>query len=562
VSYNANEEVTIQKAFSKIRPIVGWVTVFSMFTNALMLTGPIYMLQIYDRVLSSQSVQTLIGLTLIIVFLYGCGGLLDFIRSRAMAQAGAILQTSLDKTVFITSMKSSNPKANSAVRDLESIQRFMTSPAYLALFDIVWTPLFLIGIMIFHPWLGYLAISGGAILIAVAILGQFITKRSVLSATSAALVSNQWSDHVRTDAIGLKSLGMTDAAYQKWQGLRQVALRLNISASNRSGVFTATTKTFRLLLQSLMLGLGAYLVLLNELTPGAMIAGSILLGRALAPVEMLVGQWSPFLQSRQAKHNLRSLLKSHPLEKEKMPLPTPKLNLEVEKMSFSVESKTEAILEDLTFGLKGGQALGVIGASGAGKTTLARLLTGAIEPTAGEIRLGGARLELYSDQMLGEYVGYVPQTVRMYPGTIGENIAKLDPNPNSENIVKASEAAAASQIILNLEKGYDTLIDTSSVVLSGGQVQRLGLARALYSEPLVLVLDEPNSNLDNEGTMALNFAIKQQKAANKIVVIMAHRPSAIQECDLLLVLDKGKMLGFGPKNDVLQKLVKNHEQIK
>ncbi|MDA9953169.1 type I secretion system permease/ATPase [Planktomarina sp.] len=542
--------------------MVGWVTVFSMFTNALMLTGPIYMLQIYDRVLSSQSVQTLIGLTLIIVFLYGCGGLLDFIRSRAMAQAGAILQTSLDKTVFITSMKSSNPKANSAVRDLESIQRFMTSPAYLALFDIVWTPLFLIGIMIFHPWLGYLAISGGAILIAVAILGQFITKRSVLSATSAALVSNQWSDHVRTDAIGLKSLGMTDAAYQKWQGLRQVALRLNISASNRSGVFTATTKTFRLLLQSLMLGLGAYLVLLNELTPGAMIAGSILLGRALAPVEMLVGQWSPFLQSRQAKHNLRSLLKSHPLEKEKMPLPTPKLNLEVEKMSFSVESKTEAILEDLTFGLKGGQALGVIGASGAGKTTLARLLTGAIEPTAGEIRLGGARLELYSDQMLGEYVGYVPQTVRMYPGTIGENIAKLDPNPNSENIVKASEAAAASQIILNLEKGYDTLIDTSSVVLSGGQVQRLGLARALYSEPLVLVLDEPNSNLDNEGTMALNFAIKQQKAANKIVVIMAHRPSAIQECDLLLVLDKGKMLGFGPKNDVLQKLVKNHEQIK
>lgn len=562
MSYNANEEVTIQKAFSKIRPIVGWVTVFSMFTNALMLTGPIYMLQIYDRVLSSQSVQTLIGLTLIIVFLYGCGGLLDFIRSRAMAQAGAILQTSLDKTVFITSMKSSNPKANSAVRDLESIQRFMTSPAYLALFDIVWTPLFLIGIMIFHPWLGYLAISGGAILIAVAILGQFITKRSVLSATSAALVSNQWSDHVRTDAIGLKSLGMTDAAYQKWQGLRQVALRLNISASNRSGVFTATTKTFRLLLQSLMLGLGAYLVLLNELTPGAMIAGSILLGRALAPVEMLVGQWSPFLQSRQAKHNLRSLLKSHPLEKEKMPLPTPKLNLEVEKMSFSVESKTEAILEDLTFGLKGGQALGVIGASGAGKTTLARLLTGAIEPTAGEIRLGGARLELYSDQMLGEYVGYVPQTLRMYPGTIGENIAKLDPNPNSENIVKASEAAAASQIILNLEKGYDTLIDTSSVVLSGGQVQRLGLARALYSEPLVLVLDEPNSNLDNEGTMALNFAIKQQKAANKIVVIMAHRPSAIQECDLLLVLDKGKMLGFGPKNDVLQKLVKNHEQIK
>lgn len=244
-----------------------------------------------------------------------------------------------------------------------------------------------------------------------------------------------------------------------------------------------------------------------------------------------------------------------------MPLPKPKILLEVEKMSYGVPSKAEPILDEISFSLKAGQALGVIGASGAGKSTLARLITGAIEPTNGEIRLGGARLELYSDQALGEYIGYVPQTVRMYPGTIGENIAKLNPEPNSEQIVKAAEAAAASQMILNLEKGYDTLIDTSTLTLSGGQVQRLGLARALYSEPLVLVLDEPNSNLDNEGTVALNYAIKNQKAADKIVIIMAHRPSAIQECDLLLVIDNGKMLGFGPKNDVLKKLVKNHQQI-
>ena len=310
-----------------------------------------------------------------------------------------------------------------------------------------------------------------------------------------------------------------------------------------------------------MLGLGAYLVLLGELSPGAMIAGSILLGRALAPVEMLVGQWSPLLQSRQAKRNLRSLLKSNPIGAEKMPLPRPKLILEVDKVSYAVPSKVEPIIEDISFSLKGGQALGVIGASGAGKSTLARLITGAIQPSNGEIRLGGARLELYSDQALGEYVGYVPQPVKMYPGTIGENISKLSPDLNSEQIVKAAEAAAASQMILNLDKGYDTLIDTNTLTLSGGQVQRLGLARALYSEPLVLVLDEPNSNLDNEGTVALNFAIKNQKAENKIVIIMAHRPSAIQECDLLLVIDNGKMLGFGPKNEVLKKLVKNHEQI-
>ena len=556
-----NQSITIGKAFSKIRPIVIWVSIFSIFTNALMLTGPIYMLQIYDRVLSSQSVQTLMGLTLIIIFLYGCGGLLDFFRSRSMAQAGAILQTTLDKTVFITSMKSSDPKSNSAVRDLESIQRFMTSPAYLALFDIFWTPIFLIGISIFHPWLGYLSIVGGTTLILVAILGQLLTKKPVLNASSAALLSNQWSDHVRSDSVGIKCLGMTDAAFEKWQDLRQKALSLNLSASNRSSVFTSLTKTFRLLLQSLMLGLGAYLVLLGELSPGAMIAGSILLGRALAPIEMLVGQWSPLLQSRQAKRNLRSLLQSNPIGAEKMPLPKPKLILEVDKVSYAVPSKVEPIIEDISFSLKGGQALGVIGASGAGKSTLARLITGAIQPSNGEIRLGGARLELYSDQALGEYIGYVPQTVKMYPGTIGENISKLSPDLNSEQIVKAAEAAAASQMILNLDKGYDTLIDTNTLTLSGGQVQRLGLARALYSEPLVLVLDEPNSNLDNEGTVALNFAIKNQKAENKIVIIMAHRPSAIQECDLLLVIDNGKMLGFGPKNEVLKKLVKNHEQI-
>ena len=557
-----DDEITIQKSFSKIRPIVFWVSVFSVFTNALMLTGPIYMLQIYDRVLSSQSMQTLLGLTVIIIFLYTCGGLLDFFRSRAMAQAGAILQTSLDKIVFIASMKSQSSKSNSAIRDLESIQRFMTSPAYLALFDIVFTPIFLIGIMIFHPWLGYLALAGGTTLILIAILGQFFTKNSVISATSAALISNQWSDHIRSDSVGLKSLGMIDAAFEKWQKLRRSALGLNILASNWSGAFTATTKTIRLLLQSLMLGLGAYLVLINELTPGAMIAGSILLGRALAPVEMLVGQWTPFLQARQAKRNLKTLLTSDNNTSTKMPLPMPEPHLIVDKVSLSVDEKSEPLLENITFALKGGQALGVIGASGSGKTTLARLLTGGLEPTSGEIRLGGARIDFFPDETLGEYIGYVPQAVKLYPGTIGENIAKLSASPDSTEIVRAAEAAAASQMILNLKDGYDTLIDTRLLTLSGGQVQRLGLARALYSQPLLLVLDEPNSNLDNDGSLALNYAIKQQKSENKIVIIMAHRPSAIQECDFLLVLDHGKALGFGPKDEVLKKLVKNHEQIK
>ena len=245
-----------------------------------------------------------------------------------------------------------------------------------------------------------------------------------------------------------------------------------------------------------------------------------------------------------------------------MPLPKPEPHLIVDKVSLSVDEKSEPLLENITFALKGGQALGVIGASGSGKTTLARLLTGGLEPTSGEIRLGGARIDFFPDETLGEYIGYVPQAVKLYPGTIGENIAKLNASPDSTEIVRAAEAAAASQMILNLKDGYDTLIDTRLLTLSGGQVQRLGLARALYSQPLLLVLDEPNSNLDNDGSLALNYAIKQQKSENKIVIIMAHRPSAIQECDFLLVLDHGKALGFGPKDEVLKKLVKNHEQIK
>ena len=245
-----------------------------------------------------------------------------------------------------------------------------------------------------------------------------------------------------------------------------------------------------------------------------------------------------------------------------MPLPTPKATLTLDKINYSIKEKSEPILTDVTITVEGGQALGVIGASGAGKSTLARIITGAIAPTSGEIKLGDARLELYDDTTLGQYIGYVPQSVKMYPGTIAENISKLNPKLDNEQVVKAAEAAAASNMILDLDKGYDTQIDSNTLSLSGGQMQRIGLARALYDDPIVLVLDEPNSNLDNEGTNALNYAIRNQKTENKIVVIMAHRPSAIQECDLLLVLDKGKVLGLGPKGEVLKRLVKNHEQIK
>ena len=557
-----NHNMNLEIAFKSIRPIILWVAFFSIFTNTLMLTGPIYMLQIYDRVLASRSIQTLIALTLVIIFLYVCHGILDFVRSRAMAQAGAIFQTTLDKKVFQTSMNTQEIKGNSAVRDIETIQKFMASPAYLALFDIFFTPLFLLGILIFHPWLGYLAIAGGFILLLLAAFGQLFSKKLVSKAIAASRIANKWSDYVGSEAEEIKSLGMSEAVYKKWNTLRVSALLQNVLASNKTSAVSTFTKTFRLLLQSLMLGLGAYLVVLGELTPGAMIAGSILLGRALAPVELLISHWSSFLSAQQAKRNLNLLLTSDSTEAKKIPLPRPNSKLNVNKLYYQDPKSKELILNDVSFLINGGQALGVIGASGSGKSTLARLIVGTFMPSDGEIRLGGAKLGFYQDTSLASYIGYMPQSVKLYPGSVGENIALLSENPDNNQIVKAAKDAAAYEMIMDLEDGFDTIVSNSTPLLSGGQIQRLGLARSLYSDPLLLVLDEPNSNLDHEGSRALNFSIKQQKASNKMVIIMAHRPSAINECDLLLVLEKGKVAGFGQRDDILKKFVKNYESIR
>ena len=552
--------MTYDAAFNKIRPIIIWVGIFSVFTNALMLTGPIYMLQIYDRVLSSQSIQTLTALTLIIIFLFICHGVLDFVRSRAMAQAGAILQTTLDKKVFHTSISVNTVKEHGNIRDLETIQKFMASTAFLALFDIFWTPLFLLGILTFHPWLGFLAIAGGLIILSSAILGQIFTKKNSSKAVTASRVANRWSDYVISESNEIRALGMSEAVYQKWNSLRLRSLSLSILASNKTSAVSTFTKTFRLLLQSLMLGLGAYLVVQNELSPGAMIAASILLGRALAPVELLVSHWPSFLKSKQAKSNLKSLLRSKSSDTLKVSLPRPDPLLGVCKLFYQDPKTEKVVLNNVNFSIHGGQALGIIGASGSGKSTLARLIVGALAASDGDIRLGGAKLEFYRDEALASYIGYLPQSVNLYSGTIGENIALLNNNPAHDQIVRATKDAASYELVMNLDDGFDTIIDNNSPLLSGGQTQRLGLARALYSDPLLLVLDEPNSNLDSEGSRALNFTIKKQKSLNKMVIIMAHRPSAINECDLLLVLKEGKVAGFGKRDEILEKFTKNYEE--
>lgn len=548
------------------RPLYWFVGVFSFFTNLLMLTGPIYMLQVYDRVLGSRSEATLLALTILVAFLYGTMGLLDYTRGRVMARVGARFQDRLDRRVFEAALKMSSPQspqnvAATAQRDLEGVQRLMTSPALMSVFDIPWTPVFLAGIAIFHPWLGILALSGGTILIFITVLNQIFTRRPIMRSSIASFKSDTISDQLRAESEMVQSLGMRGAAFNRWQKARGESLSETINSSDLSGTFSATTKTLRMFLQSAMLGLGAYLVLQNELTPGAMIAGSILMGRALSPIEQAIGQWAVVQRGMKGWSNLVELLSSVPETPPRTPLPKPKAKLDIQALTVIPPGMQQATLKNVMFNVQPGQAVGVIGPSGSGKTTLARAITGVWRPAGGKIRLDGASLDQYEPDVLGQHIGYLPQRVQLFDGTIAENIARLNPNADPEQIVTAAKKAAAHEMILKFPDGYDTRVSSQGGLLSGGQLQRIGLARALYGEPVILVLDEPNSNLDNEGSEALNQAIRSMKSEGRSVIIMAHRPAAIKECDTLLMLDNGAPMAFGPKDEVLRGVVKNHQAI-
>ena len=541
------------------------VGLFSFFANMLMLTGPLYMMQVYDRVLGSRSEQTLVALSLLVVFLYGMMGLLDYSRGRIMARVGARLQAALDRRVFDAMIRrsalTSDPVAQTGLSDLESVQRLMASPVLMAGFDMPWTPIFLAGIALFHPWLGLLAVGGGAVLVAIALLNQLFSRAPQLQASLASHRAGMMSEEIRSEAEMIQSMGMRGAAFGRWKVARDTALVETISANDVGGSFTSLTKTLRLFLQSAMLGLGAYLVLQGEVSPGAMIAGSILMGRALAPIELALGQWALVQRARKGWASLAELLTKVPQEQERLALPKPKARLDLQAVTVVPPGEKVPQLRNVTFKLQPGQALGVIGPSGSGKSTLARALTGVWRVAAGTIRLDGAALEQYAPDVLGQHIGYLPQRVQLFEGTIAQNIARLAETPEAEKVVAAAKKAAAHAMITKLPDGYDTRITAGGGRLSGGQMQRIGLARALYDDPVILILDEPNSNLDNEGSVALNAAIKQLKGEGRSVLIMAHRPAAIQECDLLLVLDQGNQTAFGPKDQVLRQMVLNHEKI-
>lgn len=541
------------------------VALFSLFANLLMLTGPMYMLQVYDRVLGSGSEETLIALSLLVVFLYATMGILDYTRGRIMARVGARFQADLDRRVFDAVVRKSSvlpdTKTNGSLADLEAVQRLMTSPVLMAGFDIPWTPIFFAAIFLFHPWLGWLAVGGAAVLIAITIANQLLSRHAQTRASITGQTATAISDQIRTEAEMVQAMGMRDAAFGRWQNARGAALTSQLRATDVGGTFTSLTKTLRLFLQSAMLGLGAYLVLQNQMTAGAMIAGSILLGRALAPVEMALNQWPVVQRGRAGWDNLAELLGAVSVEPAHTTLPQPEAKLVAKGLTVVPPGDKQAALKSVNFVVEPGQAVGVIGPSGAGKSTLARTLTGVWPPAGGSIRLDGAALEHYGTETLGRHIGYLPQRVQLFDGTIAENIARLSQAPDDAKVVAAAQKAAAHEMILELPDGYDTRIAAGQVRLSGGQMQRIGLARALYDNPVIVVLDEPNSNLDNVGSQALNHAIRQMKKEGRSVMIMAHRPNAIQECDTLLVLDGGMRMAFGPKDEVLAGMVKNAREI-
>lgn len=540
-----------------------WVVFgFSVFVNLLMLTGPIFMLQVYDRVLGSRSEETLLALFGLVVALYALLGVLDYARGRVLARIGAQFQARLDGRVFHGVIKASlcppsRVASASGLRDLENLQKACAAPAMLAFFDLPWTPFFVAVIFLFHPVLGWLALAGGGFLIIVAVLNTLTTSGKSAVAQVTADKAGLLADQAQQACELICAQGMRRDVAARWGSLRLTALQAAVQVSDRTGLCVALSKAFRLLLQSAIVAVGAWLVLQGELTAGAMIAGSILLGRALTPVEQAIGQWPLVQRSIAGWKRLDHLLSETTVPDRALSLPRPVARAEVKGLTVFASGARAPTLSGITFDLHPGQALGVIGKSGSGKSTLARALMNLTQPVAGQVRLGGAALDQYDPDLLGRYIGYLPQQVTLFSGTVAENIARLSQEFDDAKVIDAARQANAHEMILTLPNGYQTVIHGPGTQLSGGQAQRIALARALYHDPVLLVLDEPNSALDSDGVDALNRTVSRIKRAGCSVILMTHRPAAISACDTLIVLDQGRMTANGPRDEVMRAMLHN-----
>jgi ATP-binding cassette, subfamily C, type I secretion system permease/ATPase len=546
-------------ALRECRLVFGSVALYSGIVNLLMLAGPLYMLQIYDRVLSSRSVPTLVALSIFLVGAYAFQGALDMIRSRVVVRAAALFDQRLVLAVHGVAIRlaiaSRHPgEGPQPVRDLDQIRSFLMGAGPIAIVDLPWVPVFLSICFLIHPWLGLTATAGAIVLFTMTLLTERASRAPASAAAKDAGRRSIMAEAQRRSSETIMAMGMAEALAQRWAVVNNRYIATVGRLSDVAGSFGSISKVLRLLLQSVILGLGAYLVIRQELTAGAMIAASIMMGRALAPIETAIANWRAFVTARQSIARLSEALARAAPRRAVTALPRPARSLDVEQVMVASPGATAPIVRGVHFRLQSGEALGIIGPSGAGKTSLARALVGIWRPAKGSVRLDGAALDQWDPEQLGQHVGFVSQTVELFDGTISENIARMSIAPKSDAVLRAARAAGAHEMILRLPSGYDTPIGEGGEALSGGQRQRIALARALYGDPFLIVLDEPNSNLDSEGETALLQAIARVKAQGALVVLIAHRPTVLSVCDHMLVLANGTQQDFGPREEILRKM--------
>lgn len=556
----AKSRSLIQKSFKSLTPTYIGVGVLSLVINLLMLTGPLYMLQIYDRVLASGSVPTLLVISAFAFGMFTFFGVLDGLRQRILARIGSWLDSKLSSSVFDLSTALPlvlGPEASKIrpVQDLDNIRNFMSGPGPSAMFDIPWLPVYLGIVYLFHPVLGNLALLGVIIIFVLILLKEFVSSKPARELAIAAAERQRYVEHGRTNAEAVQAMGMMNALSARWEDKNSEFLKASQASSDSSASFGSIVKTIRMVLQSAMLGLGAYYAILQEISPGVMIAASIMTTRAFAPVEQAIGQWPLFVSARQSRKRLTDLFAMRSLNDDVMDLPIPTKKLAVTNLSCGPAGLKKVLVQNVSFELSAGDGVGIIGPSGSGKSTLARALVGVTATARGTVRFDGSKLDQWAMSRWGEIIGYLPQDIQLFDGTVSENISRFALNIDADKVREAAGLANVHELITALPDGYNTVIGKSGFAMSAGQQQRIALARALYDKPFLVVLDEPNSNLDSEGEHALTNAIVQLRKSGSIVIVIAHRPSAIAAVDKILMVDKGMAKAFGPKAEVMAKVV-------
>ncbi len=560
-----SSENTVSRVVRSARGAFIGIGIFSFFINILMLTGPLFMLQIYDRVLTSRSIPTLLALTVLVIILYAFLGVLEFIRQRVLVRIGLRFDEDLGPLAFRVYTETplmAGPRGEvvQPIRDIDQVRQFFSSPAIVSLFDMPWMPVYIAVILLFHWVLGVVAIAGGIILFAIALTTDMMTRGVLATAGQLQGRRSTYAESARRNAEVLRGMGMIGAVGRVWHAVSQRYTDAHASASDRTGGFAVATKVFRLFLQSFILAVGAFLAVEQVITPGTMIAASIIMTRALQPVEQAVTNWRSLVQSRQAYRRLKDLLgKGEPPVR--MALEAPSRSLSVEQVAVVPPGAEAPTLIGAHFVAKAGEAIGIIGPSGGGKSTLARAIVGVWPPARGSVRIDGAPREQWNDEAIGRHIGYLPQDVELFEGSVADNISRFDPDRKPEAVIAAARLAGLHDLVLRLPDGYDTQVGERAAVLSAGQRQRLALARALYGDPFLLVLDEPNSNLDGDGEAALTHAIRSVKARGGIVVIIAHRAGAVVAVDRLVIIEEGRQVDIGPRDEILAKIMKQRTQV-